>query len=246
MKKKLIDWIKLYFKPVNFFVGLFIGAVLINKFGFNLLKSWQIEYNAIAIDFLKIFLGWPSVVLIIFATFSCKFRSAIDYLIRHLWVKYKDFEARTQEEKNLLPNESTTIEKTKKEARFSKEDVQNIAKSVEDLQEKNTSLKQLAESLRQLALQLVERSEFFEFKYINSYLVLNTKSALLSLYNSGSCERDYFKLNIFVPTTIIDKFSERLAIFNALLTNGLIEENGSVIKVSEKGIRYLKFIDLIK
>ncbi|PIR92433.1 hypothetical protein COU01_01700 [Candidatus Falkowbacteria bacterium CG10_big_fil_rev_8_21_14_0_10_44_15] len=244
--KKIIEWLKLNLKPMNFFIGMIIGAVIVNKFGWNFLKFWKIEYNSIITKYLKILLGWPSVVLIIFATFSCKFRSAIDYLIRHLWIKYKDFEARTQEEKNLLPNESTTIGKTKKEAKFSKEDVQNIAKSVEDLQKKNTSLKQLAESLRQLALQLVERSEFFEFKYINSYLVPNTRWALLSLYNSGSYDRDYYKLNIFVPTTIIDKFSERLAIFNALLTNGLIEENGSVIKVSEKGIRYLKFTGLIK
>lgn len=58
--------------------------------------------------------------------------------------------------------------------------------------------------------------------------------------------RDSLIRSIFVPLSVLDKFSEQLAIHSALLVNGLIEEDGSIVKVSEKGVRYLKFIGLIK
>lgn len=226
---------------------MIIGVLIVNKSGWNLLKSWQVEYNTIVIDYLKVFFAWPTIVLIIITTFFIKFNSAIDYFIRNLKVKYKGVEASSQQAKNLLPDETqTTEEKEERGVQLSKQDAQVIIKKIDDLETKITSKQKQLETLRGLSLKLFERAEFFEFKYLNSILVLNTKAVLRDLYNKNEpMTRELFIRSIIVPATVIDKLSEQLAIHNALLVNGLIEEKDSILIVTEKGVRYLKFAGFI-
>jgi hypothetical protein len=238
---------KQYIKLINIVAGILIGAFFVNKYGLNFLQSWSFEYNQVVIEYLKVFLGWPAVVFLIFSIFFSRFYSAIDYFIRNMRVKYKDVEATSQQAKNILPDGARTSETNEAEViRLSKQDVQTLVEEINNIQSDNQTKQQTIDTLRELAVQLANRSELFEFKYLNEILVLNTKIVLRDLYIIGSMTRESFIRNIFVPSSVIDKFSEQLAIHNALLVNGLIEEAGSLIKVSEKGERYLKFLGLIK
>lgn len=238
---------KSFVKFINLLIGVLIGASIVNRYGLNLLKEWRLEYNSIVTEYLKVLLGWPAVVLLILSIFFSKFYSAIDYFIRNMKVKYKDVEATSQQAKNIIPDGTQASEANEAETvKLSKQDVQAIAEGIENLQTENKTKQQTIDALRDLVVQLANRSEFFEFKYLNGFLVLNTKIVLRDFYNIGPMSRDSFIRSIFVPASVIDKLSEQLAIHSALLVNGLIEENGSLIKVSEKGVRYLKFIGLIK
>jgi len=241
---------KSYIKPINILAGVLLGVILVNKYSLNVFQNWRFEYNQVAIEYLKIFLGWPAVVLLILSVFFTKFYTAIDYFIRNMRVKYKDVEATSQQAKNIQPDGSQTTEANEAEViSLSKQDAQSIAEGIENLQTDNKTKQQTIDTLRNLVFQLANRSEFFEFMYLNTLLVISTKSALLSLYTNGPQSKALFienVKNIFIPPMVLDKETEKLAIHNALLVNGLIEEIGSLLKVSEKGERYLKFIGLIK
>lgn len=236
-----------YIKPFNLLIGIFIGIIVVNKYGLNLFQNWQFEYNAVVVEYLKVLLGLPAVILFVLLIFFSKFHSAIDYFIRNMKVKYKDVEASSQQAVSSSSDGTQVTEENQAEVvNLSKQDVQEIAESIQNLQSDNTNKQQTIETLRELVVQLANRSEIFEFKYLNSILVLNSKIVLRDLFNIGQMSRDVFVRNIFVPSNVTDKYSEQLAIHNVLLVNGLIEENGSLIQVSEKGIRYLKFIGLIQ
>lgn len=231
---------------INFFLGLFLGTLFINKFGLNFVQYWKLEYNSIAIEYLKILLGLPAVLLFIFLFFFIKFFSAVDYFIRNLRIRYKDIEASSQQARNLLPEESQILDKKGNETvSLSKQDAQEIAAGIENLTQDNQSKQKQIEELHSIVAQLANRSEFFEFKYLNTVLVFNTKIVLRDLYKIGPITSNLFIANIFVPITTVDKNSERLAIHSALFINGLIIDEGTVIKVSDKGGRYLKFLGLI-
>lgn len=236
-----------YIKPLNLLLGILIGIFVVNKYGINLFKHWQFEYNAVVVEYLKVLLGLPAVILLVLLIFFSKFHSATDYFIRNMKVKYKDVEASSQQAANSSSDGTQVTDENQAEVvNLSKQDVQEIAESIQNLQSDNSTKQQTIDTLRELVVQLANRSEIFEFKYLNSILVLNSKVVLRDLYNIGQMSRDIFVRNIFVPSNVADKYSEQLAIHNVLLVNGLIEENGSLIKVSEKGIRYLKFIGLIE
>lgn len=245
--KKIIEWLKINLKPINFLIGIIIGALIVNKFGWNILRFWKIEYNSIATDYLKILLGWPVVVLIILIIFFFKFSLAFDHFIRHFWFKYKDFEGGSQQDKIPALSDTPSAQKSEKEMiKLSKQDAQNIIKEHEELQTKTTKQEKIINDLRNLVLQFADRSEFFEFKSLSSYLVLSTKLALLHLNNNGPFTKDFFIQSIIVPPSVIDKLSEKFAIHNALLVNGLIEEKNGLQIITEKGKRYLKFAGLFK
>ncbi len=238
---------KLYIKPINIITGILIGAVLVNKFGLNFVQSWHSAYNEIAVEYLKVFLGWPSIVLLILVVFFSKFYSAIDYFIRNMRVKYKNVEATSQQVKNIFPSDNYSSEEQEAEViKLSRQDVQSIVENIERLQTTKIKQQETIKKLKELVIQLANRAEVFEFNYLNYILVPNTKHVLRDLYRIGKMSKDSFIHQIFVPATVTDKYSEQLAIHNALLVNGLIVESGLLIQVSEKGERYLKFTGLIR
>lgn len=241
---KLNGWIDKYIKVVNFVFGLFIGMIIINKYGWNFILNWKLEFNPIFIEYLKIIFNYPSVLLIITLTLFTKFYSSIDYFIRNLSIKYKDAQISAQQSSNSSPN-SQTSKAAEDAVILSKQDAQEIAGGIENLQSENSTKQKQIEELQNLVSQLADRSEYFEFLYLNYYLVVNTKLVLKQLNNGGAVTKDLFIQNIFVPLTLVDQYAEKLAIHSALLINGLIEDDSKLIKISEKGIRYLKSINLL-
>lgn len=90
---------------------------------------------------------------------------------------------------------------------------------------------------------LKSRCELFEFSYLNLLLVLNTKRVLLWFNSQVSVTKEYYSL-VFEPS--IPPPIEREAIFNALLSNGLIIATQNGYKITDKGIKFLRFIGLLK
>lgn len=241
---KLIVLITKYIKILNFVLGIFAGIFIINKYGWNFILNWKIEYNQIFIDYLKILLNYPSAILIVLIVLFTKFNSSIDYFIRNLVIKIKDTQISTQQTNNF-PIETQTPKAVDEAVVLSKQDAQEIAGNIERLQNDNITQKKQIEELQGYVLQLANRSEYFEFQYLNYFLVFNTKLNLKDLYLKGVITKGLFIQNIFIPSTVVDKIAEKLAIHNALLTNGLIDDDQSTVKVSDKGLRYLKSINLV-
>lgn len=51
-----------------------------------------------------------------------------------------------------------------------------------------------------------------------------------------------FISHFILPTQITNYMSEKETIFNALLVNGLLVQNGGLFKVSDKGIKFLRYM----
>ena len=185
-ENKLLVQIFGLIKPINFFLGLSLGIFFINKFGLNVIHYWRLEYNSVAVEYLKILLGLPAVFYIFLYFFFTRFYSAVDFFIRNLRIKYKDIEASSQQAKNLFPEESQSLDKKEIETvKLSKQDAQEIAAGIENLKNENQSNQKQIGELQNVVAQLANRSEFFEFKYLNTVLVFNTKIVLRDLYKIG-------------------------------------------------------------
>jgi len=91
---------------------------------------------------------------------------------------------------------------------------------------------------------LTQRNEFYEFSYLNLFFVLNTKSVLLWFYKRAQATKDLYNLEF--QQQIPDP-KQREIIFNVLIYYKVIEttDGGEVFKISEKGIKFLKFIKSI-
>ncbi|PIV00488.1 hypothetical protein COS55_03355, partial [Candidatus Shapirobacteria bacterium CG03_land_8_20_14_0_80_40_19] len=121
-----------FFRPLNIFLITIIGLLIVNKFNFQPFSGWRVEYNTILVEYLKVFLTLPVVILIIVVMFCIKFSSAIDFFIRNLKLKYKDLEATSQQVKDFQPDSSPNHDLENEIIKLSKQDVQEIASGIEN------------------------------------------------------------------------------------------------------------------
>ena len=179
------------------------------------------EILEIILEYLKIFISWPAAFFIFSLIFIKKFNVSIKLFLENIAsIKVGPFEA--SQKQGTSPEEITE---------------QTIENSQE--QENGTSDNNIQE--------LEEKVELYEFAYLSYFLVPNTKLALLWFYNQASNSSTQLNYNNqYVLTGQIPNIaSEKENIFNALLTHGLIEQNGILFKVSDKGIKFLKYIKVI-
>lgn len=89
---------------------------------------------------------------------------------------------------------------------------------------------------------LLVRAEFFEFSYFNLFFVYNTKQALIWFYGNSQSTKDNFVESFALPQQVINQKAEKETIFNILLANALLEQNGILFFTSEKGKRFLQYL----
>jgi len=125
---------------------------------------------------------------------------------------------------------------------LSQEQVQHLDEVFNNLSKEKETKEQEIANKDQAIKYFAERAELYEFAYLSLYLVFNSKLALLWFYNqiSNSSTKENFTSQFILNSQVINPFAEKEAIFNALLVNGLLEQNGILFKTSEKGIRFLK------
>lgn len=207
-----------------------------------------LEYFKIIPEYLKAVLSFPVTVLIISLIFIFRFTNEIRIFLKNTKIfRAGPIEFQTQSE--------ATAARPKKSIRNASRDLQQKGISLTDVQikqleaefsrltEEASSKEQQIKDKDRFIKYLIYRSERYEFLYLNLYLVTNTKSILNWFNTMVGVTKELF--NLYFQTTITTPL-EREAIFNALLSNGLIELSGANYKISDKGIRFLRFIGFIK
>lgn len=203
----------------------------------------------VILDYIRVFLSWPSVTLICFLLFFCSFRNEI----RELLNRIKKIYGLELSQKPQDGNSEGIKEMVKAELEkewwmiLTKEEVDNIREEYQNLELKTTEQNTQIEDKDLLIKYLMERSEIYEFAYLNGFLVMNTKLWLRWFYNLGGLTKEYFKVSFSLSAEILNHEVEKEAIFNALLVNELINKESwqEVFKVTLKWERFLKYIKMI-
>jgi len=209
----------------------------------------NIEIIKIIPEYFKAILSWPVAILILSLIFIFRFSEEIKEFLKHArFFKAGPVEIESQAE-------IAKVAKSKKHTRRINQDLQHrgVTLNEEQIKQLETEFTKLTEessakdreikNKEQLINYLIYRSELYEFLYLSLFLVQNSKFVLLWFYSQVGATKELFALNF--QSSIVSPL-EREAIFNALLNNGLIELSGLSYKISEKGIRFLRFVGLIK
>lgn len=212
---------------------------------FILIKNWLLisspfskfgisEYTLIK-DYLSVVLSWPVMVLVLGLLFIFKFAQSIEDFLKNSNLRKAgplEFEQRQQG-----PTSKEIEEKAAGEVNLTQGQLQQIEQA---FQEKETQLANKDEVIKYL----LERAELFEFAFLNLNLVYNTKVALMWFYlqTGHSASKENFISLYILPPNIPNPEIEKEAIFNALVVNQLIQPNGNIFQVTEKGERFLRYL----
>lgn len=122
---------------------------------------------------------------------------------------------------------------------------QSFLKLLEGLEGQKKKMKE-AEDKTNALFKLVT---LYDFKYLDLYLVFNSKTALLWFYNlrSKPVTKEFFLLSFELPPTLEKQSLEKEAIFSVLVSENLIEKSGKgLCQITQKGIDFLRFIGFLK
>lgn len=200
----------------------------------------------------QVLTSWYGVAVILGLVFIVVCRKALSDLVRKISINFRkgNVEVTSQQSQQ---DQSKDVIKTNEYAKVQRVLDKLEVERVEELEELvNSALETIDEQDKELedadiAFEaLLELKETYEFAYLNVYLVERTKQALLKLYNLGSSTKELFVGSLVFDESVTDVVLEREAICSALLSHELIAvENNGLYGVSEKGDRFLRFVDLV-
>lgn len=202
-------------------------------------------------EILEVIFSWPVIFLVIFLIFVWKFKESIKLFLENIAsIKVGPFEANQRQGKITEEKIEEKITENLQEQgiTLTKEQLQELDNLFNNLSKEKESKDIEIANQDQAIKYLAEKAELYEFAYLSLYLVHNSKLSLRWFYYqpTNSSTKENFILQFVLPPQIINPLGEKEAIFNALLVNGLIEQNEALFKVSEKGIRFLKHIKFIQ
>ena len=208
------------------------------------------EIMEIILEYLKIIFSWPVAFFVFSLIFILKFKESIKLFLENIAsIKVGPFEASQRQTKEPEEKIEDQITENLQEQgiTLNKKQLQQVENAFNNLTKEKEEKEQEIANQSQVIKYFVERAELYEFAYLFLYLVQNSKFALLWFYNqiSNSSTKDNFTLQFPLQPQIINPITEKEAIFNALLVNGLLEQVGILFKTSEKGIKFLKHIKFI-
>lgn len=235
MNRKLLITIGWIFITATLFISGYFGYDLI------VLKVTSKQVELIT-KLLSIFLSWPIIALI----FIMIFRHQLAQFLQNLqFIKAPGFEATSQPPST--PSESIEESVTSStEERGITLTQEQIAEIENFLKTQNDQIEATNETIKYLAI----RSEIYEFAFLNLFLVPNSKLALSWIKTQGRITKDFFYTNFrliqqgLVQAYIPNAFrAEKENIFNALITNELIQIDGEIVTITPKGNRFLEFLN---
>lgn len=208
------------------------------------------EIIEIVLDCISILLSWPTTFLVVSLIFILIFKESIKLFLENVAsIKIGPFETSQRQTKEPEEKIEDQITENLQEQGIilNKDQIQQIDEAFSNLSKEKETKEQESANKDQIIKYFIEKSELYEFAYLSLYLVTNSKHALLWFYNQtlNSSTKDNFIAQFIIPPQIINPAAERESIFNALLINGLLEQNGILFKVSEKGMKYLKYLKFI-
>jgi hypothetical protein len=211
---------------------LVVGAVTVNFDGLAAyIRGWGLPQWSLLRDYLQLLFSIPGAVIIIAITLMFKFPVAIQQLLRTANIQFGGLSVTRQETQQEIAAESH-------DQRLSIEDGPT------------SDADKIKASASGVGVDEIERykeqAQNSDFRFLSLYLVPHTRAALLSLHTTGPSTRENLTSNLMkIPSTVTNVDGEKEAMFSALLSNGLIEEENAMYRVSAKGLRFLKFLKLI-
>lgn len=189
---------------------------------------------------------WALIIIVLGIVFLLLTRDSLNRLVDQASVKIKnrifDFRRKGDEQRGKTEiddvSEKDKLKKLYKELQV--EDIDEIYSVIEN------SKKTVEESHAQQNT-LFQLWKHYMFAYLNFYLVPRSKLILMWLHTNENSTRELLCLNISIPNELNNKELEIESVFNALLTNGLIEKDSNELyKVTNLGRDYLQSTGLIK
>lgn len=208
------------------------------------------EFFDLILSYIQVILSWPVAFFVVSVIFIFKFRYSIKIFLENIAsIKVGPFEASQHQRKSPTENIEDQVAENLEEQgiKLTKSQLKEIGDAFDNLskekERKDTEITNQGQTIKYL----LERSELYEFSYLNLLLVQNSKNALLWFHSqfSNSSTKENFMAQYILPPQIVNPIPEREVIFNVLLVNGLLEQNGILFKISEKGVRFLKHVKLI-
>lgn len=232
-------------------VFLLIIGLLLNWFVFRKVFPFRIasrEDLLVAIELIKAILSWPVALIIIAFVFIFKFSEPIrTFLLEMRWLKAgpSGLEIAKSDQQTNIDAENPTDRLQSGDKEFDEMELK-ISDLRKEAADKDTQIAGYQNAIEYF----VQRSEKFEFLWLNTVLVLRTKFALLALYNQSlrQATKEALMILIDVPAENPKPDEEKESVFNALLVNQLIEqqEGGILFGVTNKGEKFLRFNSLIQ
>lgn len=254
-KTSINKWLFNFYKNKirqNFYkiiITCLILLIILNKNGIaGLLFNFGISEYSLIREYIETFLSWPVISLIISLYVITKFSESIKIFLENV----KTFKAGSLEmtTQSRSPQQEVTSVEVKDELKekgitLSNDQIQTIENEFDKVVKEKQNIEQEVGTQKETINYLAVKAELYEFAYLNLYFVPNTKNVLLWFNSQNSCTHQYFIYNYQLPSVIINPDAEKEAIFNALITNQLLDHDLSLIKINDKGKRFLKFIGYI-
>lgn len=229
---------KRFLKPfwVIFFIVIYMAA-----------KNWQAFFKAFSIfdlteyelirKYIETLTSLPIVILSLGLIFIFKFSNSIKTFLENSNLKQAGpfgFGQQQQAPSSKDIEDKVAENLEERGVTLTAQQLQQIDKA---FQEKETQLANKDNVIKYL----IERAELFEFAYLNSYLVFNSKTALLWIFLRPTT-RENFLANFSLPPQIFNPLAEKEAILNTLLINHLIESRDGLLLITDKGKRFLRYL----
>lgn len=228
---------------------LFAGScVLFYFYGqdvWQFLSSGSREDYQIVRDYLALLASWPIIVGILGFYFLSRFSVPISSFIDRMHsLKAPGIEFSSEDQLRKSESDRGVQEAVEKAAEPG--DIRDTSVNREQIRQiinEFTGQNDQIETLKNIASRALDRAEVFEFAYLNLFLVPNSKIALMVL-NRQDTPKVIFLSQMQVSDQVDDPVKERHAILGALVGNGLVEDNGTMLKITEKGRRFLDSVGL--
>ncbi len=249
MRKKSGWWMKLSMIVPNIFnpwiVTLIVIGVTIYMYPMvyiNVINS--IDWKLL-LEYLKVILSLPVVILVIGLISMKRFEDSISKFLKNTHrIKAGSFEAEAKYSEQPQPSDiDSEVRNSLHERGITLDQAQ--AKLLEDefnrLIEDNSNKSQKISDQDNYIEWITARAVQYEFKYLELFLVFRSKFALFMLRKDAMQKNDFF--NAINTEILPDPNREKLAVFDALWENELITLSGDLICITDKGERFLAFLD---
>jgi len=227
---------KLWFL-ISLSILLFISLVFIIPIVLANLKLLELsEY----LKLLAIVFSWPTAIFAICIIFFSRFYYSINSFLKNVGsMKFPGgFEIQRQDQP--LPVEEPRLDTDEELV----EDHIVMENSVDALPDEiSERLSEIdIQFLQQQYAQQVSKSKYWKFSYLNLHFVHQTKNVLSWFSRSAPQTRQSYDI-LWTPY-IFDQ-NQRNTILNVLLQNGMLSEVGGVIKITDEGVAFLRFIGVL-
>lgn len=177
-------------------------------------------------QYLDTLLAWPPIILVLGLVFMSRFKTPIETFLNRL------------DRVKAVGVELSQQQTAQTELRQAEEPVTDVKDELKKNADGSVTLtKDQVEKVTQYVEEL-------EFKYLSLHLVQNTKNAL-KLMNDIEVQRNAFLQIYQVPQNTLNAEAERYAILEALTSNGLAVEDRGIMKITDKGVGFLRYEGII-